>query len=67
MCEQLTGSEILLIVIAIMAGLVKVCLVCNESRTNEIDCCDGLIQLKRDPYDLEQLEENHDAMNNVDS
>lgn len=63
---QLNGAEILLMIIAIFGGLIKLCMVANESRIAEYDLCNGLIQIRRDPLNLEELQENHDAMGEID-
>ena len=66
--ETLTGSDILLIAIAVFAfaGFIKLCMVCNESRISEYQICHGLIEIKRAPMDIEQIAENHDAINEVE-
>lgn len=67
MCAiELDGAELLLIIIAVFGGLIKLCMVFNESRIAEYDLCNGLIMIRRDPLDLAELQENHDAMENID-
>ena len=64
--ETLTGSDILLITIAVFAGFIKLCMVCNESRISEYNLCHGLLEIRRSPMDIEQIAENHDALNEVE-
>ena len=64
--ETLTGSDLLLITIAVFAGLIKLYMVCNESRITEYHICYGLIDVKRSPMDIEQSAENHDALSQVE-
>ena len=64
--ETLSGSDILLITIAVFAGIIKLCMVCNESRISEYRLCNELIHIKRTPMDIDEMEANHDALSEVE-
>ena len=64
--DQLDGGDLLLLTIATFAGIIKLCMVFNESRISEYRLCNGLIQITRDPMNIDELEANHDAMSEVE-
>ena len=64
--DQLDGGDLLLLTIATFAGIIKLCMVFNESRIQEYRLCNGLIQITRDPMNIDELEANHDAMSEVE-
>lgn len=67
MCNDISGTEILLIVIAIFAGIIKLRMVQNESRATRYDFCNGIIVIEREVMNMEEQLENHDAIDNVSS
>jgi len=62
---ELNGAEVLLITIAMFAGLIKLCMVFNESRVRRYEFCHGVIIIERDVMEFHEQQENHDALGEV--
>jgi len=61
MCN-LSGFEIVLISLICAGFIIKLRMIMNESRTNRFEFCHGCIVVEREIMDLEEQQENHDAM-----
>lgn len=62
---ELNGAELLLIIIAGFAGLIKMCMVWNESRVKRYSFCHDLIVIERDVMEFHEQQENHDTLRDV--